>query len=288
MDMNVSKYMAFVRTAESKSFTKAAKELNYSQSAVSRMINDLEKEWGITVLQRSKSGVSLTSGGIKIFPYAKALCEEYRKLQMQVDELNGLESGIIRIGVFSSVATHWLPNIIKKFEKDYPNIDYEMLLGDYTEIENWILNGRVDFGFLRLPVKSELDTVFIEQDPLVAVLPENHHLLKKKTISLSDVCNEPFLMLKKGENSNIEKIFKQSGLTPNVKFTTWDDYAIMSMVEGGLGVSILPKLILRRIPYNVKIKEFDTPLYRNIAIAVKDKKSIPISVKKFLNYIDYR
>lgn len=118
MEWNIIKYLAFVTTVEYGSFTKAGEILNYSQSAISRMINDLENEWNITLLERSKAGVKLTSDGLSILPYAKNLCEEYRKLQMQVDNLNGLQSGIIRIGTFSSVATHWLPNIIKEFQKN--------------------------------------------------------------------------------------------------------------------------------------------------------------------------
>ena len=243
MDMNISKYMAFVTTVEYGSFTKAAQILNYSQSAVSRMINDLENEWQISVLERGKTGVKLTSDGLKLLPYAKGLCDEYRKLQMQVDELNGLQSGIIRIGTFSSVATHWLPNIIKEFQKDYPNIDYELLLGDYTEIENWILEGRVDCGFLRTPTNAELDTIFLEQDRLLAILPQNHYLADKDKVSAADLCCEPFMMLKKGSNSDVLEIFEKVGLSPQVHFTTWDDYAIMSMVESGLGISILPELI---------------------------------------------
>lgn len=135
-EVNIQKYMAFISTVEHGSFTKAAEILNYSQSGISRMINDLEKEWGISLLERRRSGVRLTSDGLKLLPFAKSVCTEYQKLQTQIDELNGLQSGLIRIGTFSSVATHWLPNIIKEFQKDYPNIDYELLLGDYTEIEN--------------------------------------------------------------------------------------------------------------------------------------------------------
>ena len=160
MDMNIQKYMAFVKTVKYGSFTKAAEMLNYSQSGISRMINDLEKEWKVVLLERGKSGVKLTSDGMKLFPYAKNVCTEYEKLQMEVDELNGLQSGLIRIGTFSSVATHWLPNIIKEFQKAYPGIDYELLLGDYTEIEEWISEGRVDYGFLRLPTCSDFETVF--------------------------------------------------------------------------------------------------------------------------------
>ncbi len=288
MDMNISKYMAFVTTVEYGSFTKAGEILNYSQSAISRMINDLEKEWKISVLERSKAGVKLTSDGLKLLPYAKSLCEEYKKLQMQVDELNGLQSGIIRIGTFSSVATHWLPNIIKEFQKNYPNIDYELLLGDYSEIENWILEGRVDCGFLRLPTHKDLETIFLAKDKLLAILPENHYLANKENLSLSDLCNEPFLMLDKGNNSDISKIFEQNGISPKIHFTTWDDYAIMSMVESGLGISILPELILRRIPYKLVFKELDIPAYRNIGLAFRNKKTMSLAVEKFLEYLKYR
>ena len=122
MDMNILKYMAFIRTVEYGSFTRAAEILHYSQSGISRMIHDLETEWKVVLLERNRAGVRLTSDGTKLLPYAKSLCEEYLKLQMQVDELNGLQSGLIRIGTFSSVATHWLPNIIQAFQRDYPNI----------------------------------------------------------------------------------------------------------------------------------------------------------------------
>lgn len=160
MDMNIQKFMAFVKTVECGSFTKAAEILNYSQSGISRMINDLEKDWKVTLLERGKAGVELTSDGVRLLPYAKSVCSDYEKLLMQVDEINGLQSGLIRIGTFSSVATHWLPNIIKRFQEDYPNVDYELLLGDYTEIEEWILEGRVDCGFLRLPTHRFRNNIF--------------------------------------------------------------------------------------------------------------------------------
>lgn len=288
MEQNISKYMAFVAAAEYGSFTKAAEKLNYTQSAISRMINDLESEWKLSLLERGKAGVRLTSDGLKVFPYAKSICEKYRNLKMQIDELNGLQSGIIRIGTFSSVATHWLPYIIKAFRKDYPNIDYEILLGDYTEIEAWISNGRVDCGFLRLPTNSEFETIFLEQDRLLAVLPENHYLAENKSVSVADLCNEPFMLLEKGAKSEISEIFEKSGFVPQTHFTTWDDYAIMSMIESGLGISVLPELILKRIPYKVVAKELDTPAYRNIGLAYRSKKTLSLAVKKFIEYLDYR
>ena len=285
---NIQEYLSFVKTAEYGSFTRAAEMLSYSQSSISRMIADLEKEWNVTLLERSVGGVKLTSDGTKLLPYAKNVVAEYEKLQMEVDELNGLQSGLIRIGTFSSVATHWLPNIIKAFQKDYPDIDYELLLGDYTEIEEWIAEGRVDCGFLRLPANSDFDTIFLERDRLLAVISENHPLAGCERFPVKALCGEPFMLLEKGAKAEISEVFEKNGLTPNVKFTTWDDYAVMSMVESGLGISILPKLILKRIPYRIAAKELDVPAYRDIGLALKNRKTASLAVKRFIEYLEYR
>ena len=288
MDTNIQKYMSFVKAVEYGSFSKAAEILNYSQSGISRMIADLEKEWRVILLERNKGGVRLTSDGTKLLPYAKNVITEYEKLQMQVDALNGLQSGLIRIGTFSSVATHWLPNIIKEFQKDYSNIDYELLLGDYTEIEEWILEGRVDCGFLRLPTHPDFETIFLEQDKLMAIIPENHPLADALKFPVTALCEEPFMLLEKGAKAEVSEIFERCNLVPKVHFTTWDDYAIMSMVESGLGISILPQLILKRVPYKILAKELDVPAYRNIGLALKSKKNSSLAVKRFIEYLRYR
>ena len=288
MDMNIQKYMALIKTVEHGSFTKAAEALSYSQSGISRMINDLEKEWNVTLLERGRAGVRLTSDGLKLLPLVQAVCSGYQKLQMQVDELNGLQSGLIRIGTFSSVATHWLPNIIRDFQKAYPNIEYELLLGDYTEIEAWILEGRVDCGFLRLPAHPDLETIFLEQDKLLVILPEGHRLADCGHFPVSALGDDPFILLQKGSKADSAELFERCGITPKVHFTTWDDYAIMSMVESGLGISILPQLILKRVPYHIVSKELDVPTYRSIGLALRDKRSASLAVKRFIEYLHYR
>lgn len=288
MEMNILKYMAFIKTAEYGSFTKAAEVLHYSQSGISRMIGDLEKEWRVTLLERSRWGVSLTSDGSRLLARAQKLCEEYRKLQMEVDDLHGVQSGLIRIGTFSSVATHWLPNIIKAFQKDHPNIDYELLLGDYAEIEEWIAEGRVDCGFVRLPARPAFETIPLARDDLLAVLPERHPLAESERVPASALCSEPFILLERGARTDVTEIFEREGLSPRVRFTTWDDYAIMSMVESGLGISILPELILRRIPYRIVAKKLAVPAYREIGLALRERESASLAVKKFIEYLPFR
>lgn len=288
MDKNILKYMAFVQTAESGSFTNAAKLLNYSQSGISRMIGDLEAQWDVSLLDRSKLGVKLTSEGSILLPYAKDIVDSYENLKMEVNDIKGLKSGTIKIGTFSSAATHWLPNIIKNFQKDYPNIKYELLVGDYNEVEEWIITGKVDCGFLQLPCKSNLDIIFSEKDEMMVVLPKTHSSSNKSFFPLDQLNKAPFLLLEKSERTDIWKIFSENKISPNIKMRLLDDYAIMSMVENGLGISILPKLILKRIPYNISIKSLEKPTYRTIGFAVKNKNNLTKAVSHFINYLKYK
>jgi DNA-binding transcriptional LysR family regulator len=286
--MNLQKYMAFVKAAEYGSFTKAAQSLNYTQSGISRMIHDLEKDWGVFLFERGREGIRLTSDGVKLLPQLQRICNEHEILMRQVEDLHDMQAGVIRVGTFSSVATHWLPNIIKVFKKDYPKMDFELLLGDYTEIEGWILEGRVDFGFLRIPTTADLETVSLEKDRLLVVMPEDHPFADYEKFPINELAANPFMLLEKGAKAEIAEIFEKHQISPEVHFTTWDDYAIMSMVENGLGISILPELILQRIPYRIVAKELEVPAYRDIGIAMREQKSLTRAAKRFLEYLSYR
>ena len=100
--------------------------------------------------------------------------------------------------------------------------------------------------------------------------------------------NDSFMLLEKGGKAEVSMIFDEHGLEPDIKFTTWDDYAIMSMVEQGMGIGILPELILRRIAYDVVVKPLDYPAYRTIGIVMKDMQTASAAMKKFLGYLDCR
>ena len=287
--MNIQKYLAFLKTVELGSFTKAAQALNYTQSAVSHMINDLESDWRLTLLERDRAGVRMTSDGQRLLPLIREICDGQRRLQGEVDELHGLGAGLIRIGTFSSVAAHWLPNMIKTFQLDYPNMDFEFLQGHYEDIEAWILDGRVDCGFLRLPAsRPGLEATFLEQDRLMAIIPENHPQSGCARFPLKALLDDPFMLLERGSRDEISKIFVRHGLSPKIHFVTWDDYAIMAMVEKGLGISILPELILRRVPYRILAKELEIPAYRRIGFAVRDSKLLTPAVKRFIEYLKFR
>ena len=288
MDSNLQKYQAFVKTVETGSFTHAALLLNYAQSSVSKMIADLEAEWGCTLLERSRSGVQLTACGEQILPYARALVEDYQKLSGFVNEMNGVQAGTVRIGTFASVAIHWLPNIVAAFQRDYPNIEYELLLGDYDEVERWLEEGRIECGFLRLPTRPAFAALSLKQDEYKVVLPKGHPLAKCAAIDPRALDGQPFLLLEHGGKTEVSDLLARFGVHPNVRFTTWEDYAILSMVEKGLGVGVLPQMILQRIPYEVEVRPLTTPYYREIGLAMKDPARLSPAAKKFLEYLPLR
>ncbi len=285
MDVGIQKYLAFVETVDCGSFTRAAEKLHYSQSGVSRMIRDLETEWQVTLLERGKGGVKLTSDGMKLLPCARSICAEVARLQTQVDELQGLRTGLIRVGTLSGGAGGLLPEWAEGFLRAHPNMDFQLLVGEQREIEEWIFSGRVDFGILDLPADPELETVFLEQDPLLAVLPEDHPGAAGEIFPVSGFVDEPFLLLEKENRAEASGLFESCGITPHIRFTTWDEQTILSMVERGLGVSILPALALRRCAWRVAARKLDVPAYRNLGIALRSRRTASLAVKSFLESI---
>ncbi len=288
MDYNLQKYIAFLTAVDNGSITGASEILNYSQSGISRMIGDLEKEWHMSLLERNKYGVELTSEGTKLLPLIRGVCNEFQNLSAVVDELQGLETGLIRIGTISSAATHILPEVIKRFRADYSGVRYEVLLGDYNEIENWVQSGRVDVGFVLLPTRDKFDTIAFYHDEMMVLLPKGHRLTEYDRIPLKEIAKESFILQENDNNTTTRQFFTKHGVSLNVEFATWDDYAIMSMVESGLGISVLPDLILKRCPYDIELRPLEQPFMREMGIIMKNREKLPIAMKRFLEYMDLK
>ena len=268
VDATIQKYQALVETVRAGSISAAARRLSYSQSGVSRMIADLERDWGISLLERGRKGVRLTADGQQVMPFVEAVCEDQRRLRERVAEVVGAQTGLIVIGTFSSVATHLIPPAIERFTREHPGIEYELRMGDYSEIESWVADGLVDFGFLPYPPqepREDLAREVVATDELMAVVPQGHELAAREAISLAGLAAEPFILLERGSDNEISPLFETAGLDLTVCLSTWDDYAIMSMVENGLGVSILPNLILTRCPYRIERRPLDPPVTRDLA-----------------------
>ena len=288
MATNIQKYLAFLKTVEYGSFTRAGELLGYTQSNISHMVNDLETEWQVSLLERKHSGVSLTSDGVALMPYIRAVYDDYLKLQAQVDALNGLQTGILRIGTLSSVAASWLPGVLKDFRQDHPGIDIQLLLEEQEGIERWLLEGRIDCGFLRLPTRGEFDSTFLWTDRLLAILPEGHPLCACDRVPIQALGDYPFVFPERGnmnEMLEIMDILKARGVRMQPHFITGDHYSMLAMIEIGLGISVLSELALQRVSYKIVAKEFDEPQYRKVGFALRRGSTLSAAVRGFAEHV---
>lgn len=281
----MNRYIALQKILESGSFTKAADALGFTQSSISQMISSLENELSMKLLIRSRYGVKLTPEGEQLYPFIERTIYQYQAMLVKANEIKGLDTGIIRVGAISSITCHWMPQLIKGFQEQYPHVQFLFHQGDYTSIPEWIRTGAVDFGFVSPSAVTNLKLEIIMDGEMLAVLPKSHPLAMQKSVRLDELIKEPFILLEEGQYSEPLEAFRAAHLEPDIKYTIHDDYAIMTMVEAGLGVSILAKLMLRRTNYDIACLPIDPPIYRTLAIAYKDKSSLPIASRYFIDYL---
>jgi len=282
--MKTSRYEVFLKIVETKSLTRTAAYFGCTQSAVSQLVKALETELGVSLLVRSKNGVRLTAEGEYLLPSMRQIVLGERNVFERSLELQNLNAGLIRIGIFTSLSCQWLPPHLKRFREEYPNIGFELLQGDVTQISDWLRNGTVDIGFMTDPDSDEFYFRELLADRMNIVLPPEHPLAGGP-VSLSQLRDETFVLLESGYSQITEKMFKSAGMRPKQQYTVKDDYTVMSMVENGLGVSLLPELMLQRTPYKMFTCPTEPAFYRHLGVSWLKKEQNSVAVNKFVHQL---
>jgi DNA-binding transcriptional LysR family regulator len=277
-----SKYEIFNTVVELGNLTRTAEKLNLTQSGVSYAISSLESELGISLLKRNRSGISLTSNGERILVHIQRILKDNELLQQELTAIKRINTGTIRIGTLSSVSTQWLPGILSCFHTTYPLIEIKTYLGCYDEISTWISNGTIDFGFTSLPTAKPFDTMPLKKDKLVVLLPPNHPLQDQKIITFDQLSNEHFIMPQWGIDDNIKRTLIENKVKLKINYELMEERTILAMVQMGLGISILPELILVNIPNDIHLVDLEQPTYRILGIAALSLKNKSPATKKFI------
>lgn len=270
---------------EAGSLTRAAQTLGCTQSAVSHSIDSLEQELGFALLKRSRAGVRLTGEGERMIAAVRNLLNSAEQLNQTAASIRGLDSGTVRIGSFTSVAVHWLPPVLKEFQHDYPKVDIKLLNGDYHDVEQWLLEGSIDIGFVNVPCAVDCECIPLMDDRLLAILPRHSRFESYPKFPLVECETEPFISLLESSDHDARRALEAAGVKPNVRFYTKDDYAIIAMVEQGLGISILPELLLKNAPYHLEVRELDPPATRQIGVACKHANTLSPAARQFLQHV---
>lgn len=297
--MNPSKYHIFCRVVDLGSFTKAADELGYTQSAVSQIIKSLESELDTVLLERRRDGIRLTSDGKQYLPFLRDLSAAENALAEKQREMAGLENSTILIDTFTSVSRNILPQLMSSFREMYPGISFVLRQSEYASIHEDLLAGRVDLGFISVGARTgdgssvdapaiypDLQMQKLYDDEMVAVLPPEHPLARKKRVSMKDLSRETFILMDEGaENNTALEGFRSAGLSPDIGYEVYDDYTIMSMIRQGLGVSLLFRRVVRGFSEGVVIRELTSPLTRPVYLAWKNRETLPLAARRFADYI---
>lgn len=282
--MTLLTYQVFKTVADIGSFHKAADILGLTPSAISHAIASMESELGFSVLTRSKNGVTLTNYGEHLLPYVNAVLNSDESLRQFIAETNGLKAGKVKIGVFSSVCTNWLPEIMSSFEKKYPEVEIEVFQGSYDEVAFWIKNGVVDLGFLSVSSAKDIPIEPLYNDPLVCVLPKGTKT-EGEYMEVDDMRDYSFVTQRESTDADIQSFLKEHNLSVQSNYHVVDDLSTVRLVEKGFGICLMPQLCMNDIPYDVDVFPIRGNPCRIIGIATMNPDFMAPAVRTMYNHI---
>ncbi len=285
MSAGMNRYSVFLKAAELGSLTQAAQALHYTQSGVSHAIAALEQETGFLLFRRASGGVVLTEEGRQLLPAVRQLENARLALEQTVHNINSAVVGTLRLGTISSVSAGWLPEIITRFEAQYPLVQLELRDGEYAEIAQWIATGQVDCGFLTAPVESPLYFHPMKEDPFLVAMPLGHRLSEKAVISLVDLTGETFLMETENWNRDLKTAY---GTLPplQLRYLLSSASAVLAMVEKGLGLTICPELTLQSFGFHLTCRPLNPPKFRTLGIAAQPVERQSPVTRTFLQFLE--
>ncbi len=282
--MDSKKLEALAVAAEQGSFTRAAQLLGYTQSGLTHMMNSLEREIGFPVLVRDRRGVHLTPAGQRILPMVQQCLAANQVLAREIAMINSHQEDTIRVGSYASIAMHWLPELIEQFCRRHEGVRVDVQMGSVKEVYRWVQEGKVDMAFTSRQADSSLDWTPLKPDPLLVILPRNFDTGGAASLDVRRLEGEEFLMPSLGFRRDIMRALERCGVTPVIRDTQVSDTVIISMVEHGLGVSILSRLVLKGRSDDVLALPLDPPAVRELGIATLPKKDLRPLVKRFISF----
>lgn len=282
--METARCKAFLRAAEAGSLTAAAEALGYTPSGVSQLVSALENELGLKLLERTKKGVALTNAGEQMLPVIRQFLADEQMIYEVASDIKGLSVGRVTIASYPSVATYWLPEVIRRFQEDYPRIEIRLMEGIQQEMAEWIREGVADMGFQTYTEPMDCDWLPLTEDRMVAVLPKEHPLAGESAYPLARCEEEEFIMPALGHDVDVEALLDRYRIKPNIKFSTMENPVMLSMIQSGLGMSIMNELCTAMWTERLCILPLDPPSEVTFGIATAKNRHISPAAEKFIEY----
>jgi DNA-binding transcriptional LysR family regulator len=288
--MELRHIRSFLSVAETLHFGRSARLLNLSQPALSLQVKALEDELGVQLLKRNRQGTVLTAAGQAFREDVAVALEKLEFAKRKAQWASAGKLGHIRIGFISTAGFEIVPNLMRRFRKSYPDVEFSIrniLTGTQLEM---IDDGLLDVGFLRLPIENrkEIEVTTIHREPFVAILPSWHSLSAKKEIRLRELKGNPFVMYAReyapGFHDLLTGILSDAGVVPKVVQTAGEMPTLISLVDAGVGVSIVPASVAKRVVSKVVVCSITDRLPESeIGLAIARQNTAPV-IRRFCEF----
>jgi len=281
--MDDKKLSAFLEAVHSGSLSRAASGLGYTQSGLTQMMNSLEDELGCALLVRSYNGVRLTPTGEQLLPFIEDAASSLKRLRDEARQSAAGQSKPIRIGVFPSLSKSWLPYILKEFQRRSPGTTVKIAVGGY-EIPGWLDNDAVDLALIEESMKGNYRWIPLGEDVYYAVVPRDCKLAARSELTLDDLSPYPFILSEISElKAQLRPLLMKGRMHEDIQINSVDDAALLSLVEQGLGVTVLPELALKDCSNLVTVLPLAPPMKRTVGIVMP--RSTRSQVGEFVDFI---
>jgi len=287
--MDIKQLTYFITIVEEGNITHAANKLHMAQPPLSTQLKLLEVELGIQLLERGARKIKLTDAGKILYKRAKHIVEITNSTIKEIEEFRNGIQGTLRLGTISSSGTALLSRRVIEFNKEYPNIKFEIHEGNTYEVLEMMNSGIIEVGIVRTPFNSQnLDCLFLDSEPMIAVMNEDYDFKNESDeIILKDLKDIPLIMYRRFEKLLLSE-FDKLDFTPNIFCINDDVRTTMLWARAGLGIGIVPKAAVNvNLMNDIKYKIIDHDNLRTqiAAIWIKERY-LSISAKRFLEFFN--
>lgn len=281
--MDTVKCKALLCAVNEGSLTAAAEKLGYTPSGISRMAACIEKEAGFPILLRSKNGVTPTREGKILIPILKEIIKYEEKYIQTCSQIRGIETGHIVIGTAYSTYYHWFSRMIAEFIKLYPGVSVEIIEGTSSELSGYLENGKADFCIISRQ-EGKQRFIPLRQDRIVAWLPKEHILSRQASLSLKVLEKEPYIEIYPDMDTDNSRLLLKKRICPNTQYSTKDIYAAYSMVEAGLGITLINEVLADLWQGEVITLPLEPEQPIEIGIAIPKDEFLSPAASRFIDF----
>jgi DNA-binding transcriptional LysR family regulator len=283
----------FVTVARHGSITRAARELRFTQSAVSRQVAVLEAETGAALFDRLPRGVALTEAGRGLLPHAEAVLARLIQARRDLDALRGLSAGRLRVGAFPTAVAALVPRSLAAFRAEHPEVELSLVEGRTPVLLERLIGGDADVAVVSTAPDAPLDDGrfalhhLVDERLLVAV-PRTHRLARRRTVRLGELAEDSFVAGSASAEKTLLRASLPSGFRPRIDLVAAEWTGKLGCVAAGLGVALVPALAVRATPADIALLRLhaDDASMRRVYAATVAGRTRTAATDRFLAHLD--